>query len=179
MTVAATYQKIKSSVQVYQQVLDETADTSFERKPLNGGWSRSEVFWHIFDASLLSLQTALDCARGDGKKRETPFISKLILFFGALPPGRYKMPGMLAERSRSCSPAEARLLINRFLKALDEALPQLKRAPADIKTKHPRLGYFNAAQWLRFMWIHLRHHQKQLLRIERSIAMEAGRKKNL
>jgi hypothetical protein len=29
------------------------------------------------------------------------------------------------------------------------------------KTKHPGLGYFNAAQWLQFAEMHLRHHMRQ------------------
>jgi hypothetical protein len=53
---------------------------------------------------------------------------------------------------------------------LAKTLPLIAHANSKIKTKHPRLGYLNAKQWLRFIEIHLHHHLKQLNRIENSLA---------
>ncbi|PST84026.1 hypothetical protein C7T94_04625 [Pedobacter yulinensis] len=160
-------------LETYQQVLQHLPAEEFSRRPFSGGWSRSEVFWHILDATHLSLQTARDCAEGHGKVRRTPLATRIILFFGSLPPGRYKMPAMLASRSRSCSAHEAQKLLDRVLSELKRLCPELKKADPAVKTRHPRLGYLNAGQWLRFAWIHLKHHEKQLQRISRSLSAKA------
>jgi hypothetical protein len=46
----------------------------------------------------------------------------------------------------------------------------MDRAQANVKTPHPKLGYLNANQWLRFIEIHLKHHYQQLKRVEKSFA---------
>lgn len=60
---------------------------------------------------------------------------------------------------------------------LEDDLMQLKRRMNTVtaglgdntyrgKTRHPGLGYFNAAEWLQFAEMHLRHHFRQKERID-------------
>jgi DinB family protein len=162
------YQKILSIAGAFKKKLEEVSEDTFQLNPPSGGWSYSEVYFHIFDASLLTLDTIEDCIAGKGENKPTPFISKLILSFGALPPGgKYKAPRRLAERLKKISKTEAEELINIFLAKLDTLSQKLPAADKNIKTPHPRMGHFNAFQWFRFMRIHLAHHLKQIIRIEK------------
>lgn len=155
-------------VAAYRQKLEALDDKTFQKSPSNGSWSYSEVYFHIFDASLLALQTINDCIAGNGKNKDTPWISRLILFFDSLPPGqKYKAPGMLAERLKKISKKEALELIDQFLLGLDHSYSKLSGADPHIRTRHPRLGYFNARQWFRFTEIHLNHHLKQVIRLHK------------
>ncbi|RZK80346.1 MAG: DinB family protein [Pedobacter sp.] len=169
MSLKGNYQRIKKIIEKYLTKLESISDEQWQATPPIGGWSYCEVYFHIFDSSILTNQTMLDSATGNGEKKPTHFIVKLILFMGVLPPGKkFKAPKRLAERLKKVSKAEARQLIENFLKQLEAGFPQLIHADPTIKTPHPRMGYFNAFQWLRFMGIHLNHHLKQLDRIEKS-----------
>jgi hypothetical protein len=168
MSTAGDYQKIQRIVSVYRQKLEVTGEDVFQQSPSDGSWSYSEAYFHIFDASLLTLQTINDCIEGNGKNKNTPWISRLILFFDTLPPGqKYKAPSMLADRLRKISKKEAFELMDQFLLGLESSYSNLLGADPNKKTRHPRLGYFNAFQWFRFMEIHLNHHLKQTMRLHK------------
>ncbi|WP_316790747.1 DinB family protein [Pedobacter frigoris] len=169
MSAAKEYRRIKHTIDSYESRLQDIGEEVFQKTPSIGGWSYSEVYFHIFDASILALQTIEECIEGKGEVKPTAFIVKMILFFGSLPPGKkYKAPKRLAERLRKIDKNEALILIKQFRKELDEAHPKISKANKNIKTRHPRMGYLNAFQWLRFMEIHLNHHLKQLMRIDKS-----------
>lgn len=168
--------KVKTSlhqiVNAYKAKLSSYADDIFQIVPPIQGWSYSEVYCHIFDSSLLSLIALENAAKDKGENQPTHFSVKLILFFGSLPPAKkYKVPKRLAERVKKISKTEAMDFILEFKKALDEVYPHIPGANLHSKTKHPRLGYLNAKQWLRFTEIHLKHHLKQLVRIEKSFGL--------
>jgi len=169
MTAAKIKASIHKIVDAYKSKLSRYSEDIFQTTPPISGWSYSEVYSHIFDSSLLSL-IALECAAsGKGENKPTHFIVKLILVLGALPPAKkYKVPKRLAERVQKISKTEALDFILEFEKGLDDNYPIIANAKAVCKTKHPRLGYLNARQWLRFIEIHLKHHLKQLERIEKS-----------
>ncbi|MDN3587320.1 DinB family protein [Pedobacter aquatilis] len=165
--------KIKVSIQqvvdAYKTKLSSYKDDNFETTPPINGWSYSEVFCHIFDSSILSTITLENAANGNGENKPTHFIVKLILLFGSLPPAKkYEVPKRLASRVKKISKTEALDFILEFEKALENVYPLVAGASKTMKTKHPRLGYLNAKQWLRFIEIHLKHHLKQLIRIEQS-----------
>lgn len=165
--------KIKVSlhhiVDAYKAKLSSYPDEIFQRSPPINGWSYSEVYSHIFDSSLLSLIALENSAKGKGEDKPTHFVVKLILLLGSLPPAKkYKVPKRLADRVKKISKTEAMDFILEFEKTLVDAYPLVSNANEKCKTKHPRLGYLNAKQWLRFIEIHLKHHLKQLVRIEKS-----------
>ncbi len=169
MSITKDYRDLLNLASVYQAKLSSYHETVFQQQPSTCGWSYSEVYFHIFDSSLLTLQTIRDCVQGKGERKPTSFLVKLILFLGSLPPGKkYKAPKRLAERLRKIDKKEALQLIREFIQQLERDYPAMAKADSAIKTPHPRMGYLNTAQWLRFAKIHLTHHLKQLHRIEKS-----------
>jgi len=168
MSYTSVFSSLKKISATYSTRLTVIPDRDFKTGPAKGGWSYSEVYAHIFDASMLSLDTLEDCVSGKGKIRSTPLVTKLILLFGALPPGRYKTPEILAGRVKVITKEEARKMISNFTEKLDLAYRYIDKSNPAIKTLHPRMGYLNARQWLRFIEIHLKHHLKQLKRVEKS-----------
>ena len=169
MTAAKIKASIQHLVNAYKTRLASYPDNIFQRTPSIGGWSYSEVYSHIFDSSLLSVIALQNCIKGKGEDKPTHFVVKLILFFGSFPPAKkYKVPKRLEERVKRISRTEALDFILEFEEALAHAYPDISKADKHCKNKHPRLGYLNAKQWLRFIEIHLKHHLKQLIRIEES-----------
>jgi hypothetical protein len=169
MGIERDYQWIQRIVNKYKTKLEEIDDSLWHTTPPIQGWSYSEVYFHIFDASLLSLLQLGNSAEGRGKVKPTAFVVKCILFFGMLPPGKkFKAPEMLLERLKKVSKGEVLQMVEAFLNQLEQAYPKVKSADLSIKAAHPKMGYLNAAHWLTFIGIHLNHHLKQLNRIEKS-----------
>jgi hypothetical protein len=162
-------QSIQRIVSTYKAMLTSINEEEFQRTPPIGGWSYSEVYAHIFDSSLLSLLAVQKCLNGDGIKEKTHFSARVILFFGMLPPGkRYKVPKKLMDRAKKINLTAAQHFIDDFELQLAKTISQFEKTSQSLKVAHPRLGFLNAKQWLRFIEIHLNHHLKQLRRIENS-----------
>ena len=163
---------ISELVDAYRAHLSTKTEENFQLTPPIGGWSYSEVYSHIFDSSLLSLMAIQNCLSGDGKQEGTSFGVKAVLFFGMFPPGKkYNVPSKLMTRVKKINLMAAEQFMLDFELQLAKIYPHVSTANHKIKTKHPRLGYLNAKQWLRFIEIHLRHHLKQLKRIENSFEL--------
>ncbi|TDG37211.1 hypothetical protein EZJ43_03570 [Pedobacter changchengzhani] len=174
MNTAKIKFSINKIVGAYKSKLSSYTDANFQQIPPILGWSYSEVYSHIFDASLLSLIALENAAKGKGEDKPTHFAVKMILFFGAFPPAKkYKVPKQLIDRVKKISKPEALNFINQFEVSLASAYPTILNSNKNSKVLHPRLGYLNAEQWLRFIEIHLNHHLKQLNRIEKSFKVEA------
>lgn len=169
MSNVAVYNSIKKICATYRTILETIPADKFQLTPAIGGWSFSEVYDHIFDASMLSLIPMEECINGGGEKKHTVFIVELILFFGMFPPAKkFKVPKRLESRVKKINHEEARFWIEKFLHQLEVGYINIDKANPLLKTLHPRLGYLNASQWLRVIEIHLNHHLKQLKRIEKS-----------
>jgi hypothetical protein len=169
MSVAQVFTSIQKITFAYKQRLAQVPEQNFGQSPPKGGWSYSEVYQHIFDLSVLTLGELDKCLAGEGKKKNTHWITILILFFGQFPPiMQLKVPKALAPRVKKITKEEASEMINTFLVKLQPYGKRLEQTPTSMKTPHPRLGFLNAKQWLRFIEIHLKHHLKQLNRIDKS-----------
>ncbi|MET4081256.1 hypothetical protein ABIB40_001201 [Pedobacter sp. UYP30] len=169
MQAKKTEQSILQTVAKYRTKFAQMSEADFVKQPPIGGWCYSEVYLHIFDASLLSFRSIAYCLSGKAKEKPTHFSVKLMLWYGAFPPRkRYKVPKSLAERVKKISKVEAETLMNAMEKKLSLTAGKVQLADRNKKIKHPRLGYLNAQQWFRFIEIHLKHHLKQLTRIEKS-----------
>jgi hypothetical protein len=169
MRNAVVFSSIHNLTEAYRTILNTIGDGQFQLTPPIGGWSYSEVYSHIFDASILSLKAMESCLEGKGKRHSTAFLVKVILFLGFLPPGKkYKAPEMLEKRVKKVSKPEAEELMRRFSQQLERDYKEMEKARPDIKVPHPRFGFLNAKQWLRMIEIHLKHHLKQMKRIENS-----------
>ncbi len=169
MSNAKVSRSIQKIIEAYKAQIVKKSEDEFQQTPPIGGWSYSEVYAHIFDSSLLSLLAVQKCLNGDGLVEKTHFGAKAILFFGMLPPGkRYKVPKRLIDRAKKIDLTTAKQFISDFELQLAKTVNQLEKVNTSIKVAHPRLGFLNAKQWLRFIEIHLNHHLMQLKRIEKS-----------
>lgn len=167
MRLEQQYKSILSAVSKYETLLAAVSEEEFVRSPADGVWSYSEIFSHIFQSNLVSLQAVDKCIRGTGifSAKRIHWLAGLILFVGRFPPGKLKAPVKIAAMVNKISREDARNSIIKFKMRLDEIKPQIKKADSYQKAKHPRLGLLNAKQWFRFIEIHTIHHTRQLKRI--------------
>lgn len=169
MSVKRDKEKILNSLKFYSAFLKTVNEERFLKTPQIGGWSFAEVYAHILSANLLSVVAIEKCLNktAEIKTRKPDWRVRLILFFGRFPPGKYKVPAVLAAAVKKISKEEASNQLIKLTKKIEEIDNGFGRFNPDYKVKHPRLGYLDAKSWLRFIYVHSKHHQKQIRRIER------------
>jgi len=171
MRINQTASRIVQATARYEAFLATLSDADFQRNPAAGVWSYAEVYSHIFEANLISLLALEKCVKGTAEEDKSTLHPAvwLILFLGKFPPGKIKAPARIAAMVKKINPAEAKQLMSNFSRRLQELVPQVSGASSNQKAKHPRLGLLNARQWLRFIEIHTKHHEKQLYRIQKQL----------
>jgi len=168
MSIKSHYNSLSKAVEHYEKLLQGVSEEIFTQSPLDGSWSYSETFSHIFQSNLASLIAIEKCFLGTGivNRSRTHYMVWAILFFGRLPPGKFKAPERMASMVKLISREEAANLIVKFRDRLRDVRSKVLKADPHQKIKHPRLGLLNARQWLRFIEVHTIHHTRQLKRIE-------------
>ncbi|MEY3678346.1 MAG: hypothetical protein RI924_487 [Bacteroidota bacterium] len=158
----------------FEQFLNQMSEEEFQRSPVAGGWSYSEVYSHIFSANHACLLAIQHCIQGKGieSSEKASFVGRLILFFGVFPPVKIKAPERIAAMVKKISKVEALDQVQKFRENLQALVPQIAQASPTQKAKHPRMGLFTAPQWLSFIQIHTKHHLKQLYRIQAALSYQ-------
>ncbi|MBU1373131.1 MAG: DinB family protein [Bacteroidetes bacterium] len=171
MSLKGDINKIQHSIKFYEEFLKTVSEEAFLQNPAEGVWSYSEVYSHILGANYMSLIALEKCLNktADIKIRKPHWKVRLILFFGRFPPGKIKAPANIAAAVKKISKEEASNLIVKFKKKLNTLLADFKKFDPKYKIKHPRLGFLDAKSWLRFIFIHTKHHQKQITRISKML----------
>ena len=172
MSVISNKKELEKTLRFYEQFLSKIGEEVFSITPPSGGWSYAEVCSHIINVNYISMIAAEKCLNkvAEIKTRKPDWRVRLVLFLGKFPPGKIKAPAAVAESVKKITREEASNLLIKIHKKLDTLNPQYKNFDSHYKVKHPRLGYLNAKHWLRFMVVHTKHHQNQMIRIKRELA---------
>ncbi|MEO5911158.1 MAG: DinB family protein [Pelobium sp.] len=167
MSVLANKKKILTSLNFYEDFLKTINEEEFSLTPPSGGWSYSEVYSHILGSNIMSFISIEKCLNKTVavKTHKEDWKVRLIMFLGRFPPGKITAPTAIAALVKKITKEEASNLLIKIRKRIAEINPNFKNFDPNYKMKHPRMGYINAKYWLRFILIHTKHHEKQLLRI--------------
>ena len=121
------------------------------------------------------LDSASALTKGEGKERPGTLFQKIVFGIGSLPPGRFKVPKNLPKPfSRLAEPgaltrAESLRKFEEIGRRTHDLFAAVEAAPLGLRSKHPAAGWLNAAQWYQISEMHMRHHLRQLHRIEKNL----------
>lgn len=139
-------------------------------------WSVGQHLEHLLlgDRRIVDLLAAAaageDAASKPGQTGGPSWRGWIVLLTGFIPRGKGKAPDFTIPKQEEREEVEAGFgQVVRNTHRLGECLDAIDRSPACIR--HPALGTFTAAQWLRFAGVHHVHHEK----IVREILRAAGR----
>ena len=169
---------IEAALNDYRRQLETIPDKLFMKTYADEQWSYAEVYSHVLQAVLMASMTLERCAyipvKPNGPKAN--LAGRMVMLFGRLPPIKVKVPESVAARipATKISKEEAKNLIMKCRKRIDTITELARQCPPDARTKHPRLGMFNAMEWYKFIRIHLEHHLKQLERIKKNLTRAAN-----
>jgi|SRR5581483_5554128 len=170
MTIEQQHRAIEAALDEYRNRLDCIPDVQFDLTPPDGGWSSAEVYSHILQATIGASIALEKCTMGScvPTNKGRSLIGLFVLALGRFP-GRVKAPAAVMERNpvKKLSKEEARNLIVKCRKRIDAVAKLVFGSRSQNRVKHPRMGMLNAREWLKFILIHLKHHLKQLDRIEK------------
>jgi hypothetical protein len=171
MKIPAIRNAINIVLDEYRKRLDTITDDQFTETPPAGGWSYAEVYSHILQADLGSTIAMERCINGtcNPTTKGLNLLGRFVLFFRRFPPVKIKVPAKTAAKMPAVkiSKEEAKNLIIKCRKRIDEISLLVKNAQPYNRHKHPRLGNLNAQEWLKFILIHTTHHLKQLNRLDK------------
>jgi hypothetical protein len=144
--------------------LDDVQKEAWHRAPA-GRWSVAQVLSHLalgLDAVVRKLEERKD--RTDLTRRATPkqhLLRHLILGVGRIPRVRRAVAGTapVDRPDPEMAMAQFRMAIQR-LEVLVEGIPEEQQQR--IFVQHPAVGDLNLPEWVRFFFVHNRHHAHQI-----------------
>ena len=171
MNIQKEQMLIIEALDSYRAQLDAIPDEQFDITPANGGWSYAEVYSHILQATIGSTIAAERCANGTcGSTREgLTLVGRLALSLNYMPKVKATAEGAKIP-VKKLTKEEARNLLIKCRGRIDTITDKIKDAPHHSKFKHSRFGMMNAAQWFKFILVHLKHHLRQVDRISGKLA---------
>lgn len=139
------------------------------RAPQLSAWSVGEQIEHlaVVDSQVLGvLDRLLDGPESEAARRPN-LAGRLVLATGWIPRGVGKAPAAACPSGRDARALQALLgEVEQGFAALGLRLPQLVRCRS--RARHPRLGWLDGGEWLRFVELHHRHHLRIVRAIERA-----------
>ncbi|MBB6129614.1 DinB family protein [Mucilaginibacter lappiensis] len=166
MSIGKELRAIETALDSYRELLDTIPDDLFAETPAGGGWSSAEVYSHVMQATLRSSIAIERCAHSNcpPTKKGPSLQGYFTLLFSRFPPVKIKMLDIM--NVEKISKEDARNLIIKCRKRIEDIAPLIAKASPSVRYGHPRLGMLNAKQWFKFTRIHLLHHLKQLEQIK-------------
>ncbi len=134
-----------------------------QKRTRAAGWSASEQIHHVLLANKWALSTIIKMLLGHGGFSESGrknLLGAALLCIGRFPRGRARAPAGVVP--------DPDMPVTKLLTMLEKQRTHLDRI-ADQRSqllthrrrfRHPLLGYFSAADGIRFVRIHTRHHIK-------------------
>ena len=171
MSLNRQYILLIDVIKNYSYKLNSFNEESFQFKYDVNTWSSAEVYAHIITANKLSLKGMLKAQLGEATEDSSPlsWSARLIIFTGRIPKGR-KVPELFIKRTpKFNSITEAKNALDELEYELNNLWDNRNLWSKTQKIKHPALGLLNNNQWMKFMFIHSKHHLKQLKRIKQKM----------
>ncbi|MDX1396692.1 MAG: DinB family protein [Gemmatimonadota bacterium] len=126
------------------------------------GWSVGRHIEHLRLAAagiVRWIESTLDDPAGSPPSGSPSRTGRMVLLTGYIPRGRAKAPEPSVPGEEI--PADLAARLDQLMEAVDRLEERLDEVHASESTfEHPILGHFTPRQWLRFLDVHHRHHEK-------------------
>jgi len=147
--------------------LDDYTVDMLQRQPIAGSWSNGQVYVHIIDdTNYFVEQIAIALNTHDNSDKEMHKHAKSIFANNGFPDMKVEGP----STNVSIRQPQDKAALLQDLTAIRDKVNALCNtydfSEATGKTQHPGFWFFNAAEWLQFAEMHMRHHFRQKKRID-------------
>ncbi|MFT3936350.1 MAG: DinB family protein [Chitinophagaceae bacterium] len=154
------------AIDTWIETLNQYSYEQICTQPLVDSWSLGQVCMHLLGDTEFYIEQALICSHNNDNANESATAAgQTMLDNNSFPNEKLQNPA----NAFMPQPASKEQLIKDMLQlkaALTNASELASQTSCKGKTKHPGLGYFNAAEWIQFADMHFRHHLRQKKKIE-------------
>ena len=160
--VASDFAELERACARLREIAAMPAEVADHRRLEVSGWSALEHVSHVALANELIVRNMHSLVAGEGllvQHSGEPSSGALeVLASGMIPRGQSQSPRMVRPPARI-----DRALLAEWLASGEVGFAKFAREPellrrAKARVPHQLLGPLTAAQWVRFAWIHTRHH---------------------
>lgn len=158
---------LQQSFTAWIDALEQYDLDDLQKQPEAGSWSMGQLYVHLVQSSRFFLDQVKTCtSNNDNADRQHAPAAIAIFTRNELPDMRIEGP---PSNNTTPQPTDKERLVRSLISLRDEfEAVRINTADSSFKGKtlHPGLLYFDAAEWLKFTDIHLRHHLRQKQRID-------------
>lgn len=149
------------------QALDSYDLMQLCSKPSPNSWSMGQLYRHLIADTGYYIEQIQLCLQTNehATEKAVPFAESLLLNNG-FPDQQIEGDPSHASIPQPTDKAQLRTDLQKLREDLFVLKGAIVISNSTGKTKHPGLGYFNAAEWHQFADMHFRHHLKQKKRID-------------
>jgi len=130
-------------------------------------WSLGQLYNHLISETTYYIRRIDVCISSNrNANKEMTDEGKAMFHNNSFPDERLTGP---PSNARVPQPTDKLVLITKFTRlkqTMNERAELMEKTSFHGKSKHPGLNYLNAAEWLQFADMHMRHHLKQKKRLE-------------
>ena len=142
-------------------------EVPFQRKTSKVKWSLGEIYNHLCSSTLhFHLQGVEKCLTSP-KEGSKNWSGKMVFLKSSF--NNKKLKTFMEEQTPPTQPnniAEAKDLMIRVLKQMDEYGKKITKDTQSKKAEHPILGFLNAEEWYKLIIFHFEYHSKNKSKIE-------------
>ena len=136
-------------------------------KPGAKSWSMLQVIMHLIRENKFYEKQIEEClCRNENSGEEMKKEAKAMFENNEFPDQRIKGSDLSENMPVPADKAALKQELLELKNEMNLLWIKINNKAGSGKTCHPGLGYFNAKEWFRFAEMHLRHHQRQKVRID-------------
>lgn len=174
MKPARVLTKFEKTFATWESALRSRPDEAFARKLDASAWTLGEVCDHVAFVSEFFLREIDPLAAGKGQHEKVSMAGRFIFLVGSFPPVRIKVPELPEGLERIARPEEiGKAEAERRFADIGSETRRLAAVAASadpkLRSRHPVAGFVNATQWYQLSEMHMRHHIRQLRRIQNEL----------
>lgn len=142
-------------------------EVPFQRKTSQVKWSIGEIYNHLCSSALNFHLQGVEKCLSSPQKGSKNWSGKMVFLKGSF--NNKKLKSYMEEEFTPTQPediAQAKDLMIRVLKQMDEYGKKITKESLSQKSEHPVLGFLNAKEWYELVIYHFEYHTKNKSKIE-------------
>ena len=165
-------QQFNTTIDQWIACLDNYTLEQLCKHPDPDSWSLGQVYIHIIDDTTFHIEQAHKALMSDAENSERTMHKNARVLFAqnAFPDMQFTNPSNSLGLRQPQSKEELQEALLNIKNKVNSLYAGTDISASNGKTEHPGLGFFNAAEWLLFTEIHMRHHFRQKKRIDDNLS---------
>jgi len=171
-TAEKSFAKFEEVVNQLKNNLNKYTEEQLIKKPDDQSWSVGQVYMHlVLSARFFNLKNIEQC-KTSNSSGEKSLAGKIVFAIGMFLPIKVKVK--INTEIPPAQPANKKDIEDKLdstVVKVKAAISAVKSAPTDKKAAHSALGFLNALEWYQLIYMHYKHHLRQIARLNKFLGV--------